>query len=67
MTSTSSAVDALAYLRKESLDVYSRLHSIAEDIQFVEHVRNYYPNLPILRAGSLVLFFRIANLIGKSS
>ncbi|KAL4249908.1 tRNA A64-2'-O-ribosylphosphate transferase [Abortiporus biennis] len=39
---------ALALLRKESLDLFNRLHSIAEDIKFVEHVRNAYSDLPIL-------------------
>ena len=42
--------DAFAYLRKESLDIYNRIHSIAEDIRFVDHVREVYPSLPILRA-----------------
>ena len=41
--------DAFAYLRKESLDIYNRIRSIAEDIHFVERVHEVYPNLPILR------------------
>ncbi|KAM6502955.1 tRNA A64-2'-O-ribosylphosphate transferase [Amanita muscaria] len=47
--------DALAYLRKESGDIYNRLHSIEEDIHFVQHVRAAYPNYPIfpnLRCGA---------------
>lgn len=40
---------ALNHLRKESLDIYNRLHSIAEDIEFVKSVRAAYPHLPILR------------------
>ena len=41
--------EALAYVRKETLDLYNRLHSIAEDVHFVEEVRQAYPELPILR------------------
>ncbi|KAH6909259.1 initiator tRNA phosphoribosyl transferase [Coprinopsis sp. MPI-PUGE-AT-0042] len=44
----SMALDALAAIRKESLDVYNRLHSIEEDVQFVHQVRVAYPKLPIL-------------------
>ncbi|EPT00399.1 hypothetical protein FOMPIDRAFT_150630 [Fomitopsis schrenkii] len=39
---------ALNHLRKESLDIYNRLHSIAEDIEFVKSVRAAYPHLPVL-------------------
>jgi hypothetical protein len=46
------ASDALAAIRKESLDVYSRLQSIAEDVQFVHQVRAAYPHLPVLRTWS---------------
>ncbi|KAF8336103.1 tRNA A64-2'-O-ribosylphosphate transferase [Amanita rubescens] len=48
MPQGSSDSDAFAYLRKESLDIYNRIHSIADDIHFVERVREVYPNLPIL-------------------
>ncbi|KAF8891858.1 tRNA A64-2'-O-ribosylphosphate transferase [Infundibulicybe gibba] len=41
-------VAALAYLRRESLDLSNRLHSIIEDVKFVEYVHNAYPSLPIL-------------------
>ncbi|KZT69627.1 initiator tRNA phosphoribosyl transferase [Daedalea quercina L-15889] len=41
-------IQALNHLRKESLDIYNRLHSIAEDIGFVKTVRSTYPHLPIL-------------------
>ncbi|KAI0724161.1 tRNA A64-2'-O-ribosylphosphate transferase [Fomitopsis betulina] len=41
-------LSALHHLRKESLDIYNRLHSIAEDIEFVKSVRAAYPHLPIL-------------------
>ncbi|KAH9855925.1 initiator tRNA phosphoribosyl transferase [Lenzites betulinus] len=41
-------VEALAYVRKESLDVYNRLHSIAEDVHFVRQVYEAYPDIPIL-------------------
>lgn len=40
---------ALAHLRKESLNLYNRLHSIEEDIEFINEVRSFYPQLPILR------------------
>ncbi|KAJ7650563.1 initiator tRNA phosphoribosyl transferase [Roridomyces roridus] len=39
---------SLALLRKESLDIFSRLHSIAEDILFVNQIREFYPEMPIL-------------------
>ncbi|KAJ3552576.1 hypothetical protein NM688_g4083 [Phlebia brevispora] len=39
---------ALAHIRRESLDLYNRLHSIAEDVQFVTSVAEAYPDLPIL-------------------
>ncbi|THH32491.1 hypothetical protein EUX98_g1661 [Antrodiella citrinella] len=41
--------DALALLRKESLDIFNRIHSIAEDVLFVEVVGKAYPGLPVLR------------------
>ncbi|PFH45595.1 hypothetical protein AMATHDRAFT_158622 [Amanita thiersii Skay4041] len=40
--------DTFAYLRKESLDIFNRLHSIAEDVLFVEQVHETYPHLPLL-------------------
>ncbi|KAF9448279.1 initiator tRNA phosphoribosyl transferase [Macrolepiota fuliginosa MF-IS2] len=40
--------EALAALRRESLDIYNRLHSIQEDTGFVNHVHGHYPNLPFL-------------------
>ncbi|KAK0212280.1 initiator tRNA phosphoribosyl transferase [Desarmillaria ectypa] len=46
---------ALTYIRKESLDIYNRLHSIDEDITFVNQVRlayKYLPILPNLRCGA---------------
>ncbi|KAF9463576.1 tRNA A64-2'-O-ribosylphosphate transferase [Collybia nuda] len=49
------AADALEYLRKESLDIYNRLHSIAEDATFVDQVHQAYPLIPLLpnlRCGS---------------
>ncbi len=41
--------EALAYVRKESLDIFNRLHSIDEDVQFVGEVHQAFPELPILR------------------
>ncbi|KAG6828845.1 hypothetical protein H0H92_006604 [Tricholoma furcatifolium] len=49
---TSSVLQAL---RRESLDVYNRLHSIEEDAIFVSYVHNFYPNIPLvpnLRCGA---------------
>ncbi|KAF8199530.1 initiator tRNA phosphoribosyl transferase [Pholiota molesta] len=43
-----SSENAFAYLRKESLDIYNRLHSIEEDVVFVEQVHKAYPNIPLL-------------------
>ncbi|KAJ7725650.1 initiator tRNA phosphoribosyl transferase [Mycena maculata] len=40
--------EALAFLRKESLDLFNRLHSISEDVEFVNQVHDFYPNIPIL-------------------
>ncbi|ESK97207.1 trna a64-2 -o-ribosylphosphate transferase [Moniliophthora roreri MCA 2997] len=40
--------EAFAHLRKESLDLFNRLHSIEEDINFVEQVHNAYPSVPLL-------------------
>ncbi|KAG0708686.1 tRNA A64-2'-O-ribosylphosphate transferase [Suillus ampliporus] len=41
---------ALAFneLRKESQDIYNRIHSIAEDAAFVDQVRRSYPSLPLI-------------------
>jgi hypothetical protein len=50
--------NALATLRKESLDIYNRLHSIEEDITFVNSIQSHYSNFPLLRecVFRLVLF-----------
>lgn len=40
--------NVLAYLRKESLDIYNRLHSIDEDVDFVQLVHETYPQIPLL-------------------
>lgn len=43
---------ALAHLRKESLDVYNRLHSIAEDAEFVREVCSMFERdggIPVVR------------------
>jgi len=46
-------MSALSYLRRESADIYNRLHSIEEDVAFVNRVRKAYPEIPILRSWSL--------------
>ena len=48
-TSESFAREALAHIRNETLDIYNRLHSIAEDVLLVNAVHEKYLNLPILR------------------
>jgi len=40
---------AFSELRKESQDLYNRIHSIAEDDAFVDQVRRSYPSLPLIR------------------
>lgn len=40
---------ALAHIRKESLDLYNRIHSIDEDCAFVSTVREAYKELPLIR------------------
>jgi Rit1 N-terminal domain len=47
---------ARAYIRRESLDIYNRLHSIEADIAFVNEVRVAYPALPLIR--SMLSFLR---------
>ena len=51
-----ASAEALAYVRKESLDIFNRLHSIEEDVRFVEQVHEAYPDLPILRMSYLFMY-----------
>ena len=46
---------ALAYVRKESLDIFNRIHSVKEDVGFVGQVHRAYPELPIIRTSSLIM------------
>lgn len=39
----------LAEIRKESLDIYNRIHSITEDALFVEKVAEQYDEYPVIR------------------
>ncbi|KAG2159192.1 tRNA A64-2'-O-ribosylphosphate transferase [Suillus bovinus] len=39
---------AFSELRKESQDLYNRIHSIAEDAAFVDQVYQSYPRLPLI-------------------
>ncbi len=48
MPATSES-SARAHIRRESLDIYNRLHSIQADIAFVNEVRAAYPSLPLIR------------------
>ena len=46
----------LAFLRKESLDIYNRVHSVAEDIVFVNQIRDHYSdNYPVVRMYEIFL------------
>ena len=47
---------ALAYVRKESLDIFNRIHSVKEDVGFGGHVHEAYPELPILRMFSSIMY-----------
>ncbi|KAG6865111.1 hypothetical protein C0991_005011 [Blastosporella zonata] len=52
MDTPSSVLQAL---RRESLDIYNRLHSIADDASFVAHVHDFYSTIPLvpnLRCGA---------------
>ncbi|KAF8841695.1 initiator tRNA phosphoribosyl transferase [Paxillus ammoniavirescens] len=48
MDAREATTEALAELRKESQDIFNRLHSIAEDAVFVRQVHAHYPDLPLL-------------------
>jgi len=43
------APNPFSELRKESLDVFNRLHSIEEDVAFVNQVNDAYPDLALVR------------------
>jgi hypothetical protein len=45
---------SLVEIRKESLDIYNRIHSIAEDALFVEQVAEQYGGYPVIRAASFL-------------
>ena len=49
--------DAIAHIRRESLDIYNRLHSIAEDVVFVNLVQSIYTDLPLLREYYATVFW----------
>ena len=44
----------VAEIRKESLDIYNRIRSIAEDALFVEKVAECYGEYPVIRAVHLL-------------
>lgn len=44
---------ALTQIRKHSLDPYNRIHSILEDIEFVESIHKNYPSYPVLGRHSI--------------
>ena len=46
---TTPESSARAYIRRESLDIYNRLHSINADIAFVNEVCTAYPLFPLIR------------------
>jgi hypothetical protein len=45
----------LAEIRKESLNIYNRIHSIAEDALFVEEVTEHYNEYPVIRTVRFLL------------
>jgi tRNA A64-2'-O-ribosylphosphate transferase len=49
MEAREATTEALTELRKESQDIFNRLHSITEDAVFVRQVHAHYPDLPLLR------------------
>lgn len=55
-------VNVLAYLRRESLDLFNRLHSISEDVSFVNQVHELYPHIPLLRTGFLAYSWLLLNI-----
>jgi hypothetical protein len=55
-----SSKTELAVLRKESLDIYNRIHSIAEDIIFVHQICKIYPDYPIIRMLSVFRIHQIS-------
>ncbi|KIK22315.1 hypothetical protein PISMIDRAFT_102651 [Pisolithus microcarpus 441] len=48
MNSRDLAAIAFAELRRESQDIYNRIHSIAEDAEFVKQVHQHFRDLPLL-------------------
>jgi len=50
MSSSLRGKKELSEIRKESLDIYNRIHSIAEDALFVEKVAEHYDGYPVIRA-----------------
>jgi Rit1 N-terminal domain len=52
-----SESSARAHIRRESLDIYNRLHSIQADIAFVNEVRAAYPSFPLIRTASRYISF----------
>jgi hypothetical protein len=48
-TTPDSESSARAHIRRESLDIYNRLHSIKADVAFVNQVRAAYPSFPLIR------------------
>jgi Rit1 N-terminal domain len=56
MARTSESL-ARAHIRRESLDIYNRLHSIQADIAFVNEVRAAYPSFPLIRTAFRYISF----------
>lgn len=46
---TTPESSARAHIRRESLDIYNRLHSVNTDIAFVDEVCTAYPLFPLIR------------------
>ena len=58
---TTSESSARAHIRRESLDIYNRLHSIQADIAFVNQVRAAYPSFPLIRTASRTFYLVLSN------
>ncbi|KIY51789.1 initiator tRNA phosphoribosyl transferase [Fistulina hepatica ATCC 64428] len=48
VTENLSDKTVLGLIRRETVDIYNRIHSIADDIEFVNLVHAAYPDLPVL-------------------
>ena len=62
---TTPESSARAHIRRESLDIYNRLHSIKADITFVDQVRTAYPSFPLIRTVPCYFSFHLSYHLTK--